>query len=155
MIGQGYYGTITPPVIQRNVFGGTHLILHIKQRYLKVDWRQNNYWIANSNASLLDGKYSYNASKKNTFLVDSEVFPQTLKVLLTRAKPLGIKIKLLDWHTIASLEDFEDAFLDYWFNYQIIKEDFVIQVHFFIAEVQRYEDCSSRSFMSSSYETCR
>ena len=53
---------------------------------------------------------AYNASKKNTFLVDSELFPQTLKVLLTRAKPLGIKIKLLDWHTIASLEDFEDAF---------------------------------------------
>ena len=54
---------------------------------------------------------SYNNSKnKNTFLVDSEVFPQTLKVLQTRAKPLGIKIKLLDWHTVAALEEFDDAF---------------------------------------------
>jgi len=53
---------------------------------------------------------SHSASKKNTFLVDSDVFPQTLAVLKTRAKPLGIKIKLLDWHTVALLEDFDDAF---------------------------------------------
>ena len=38
------------------------------------------------------------------------MFPQTLEVLKTRAKPLGIKIKLLDWHTVALLEDFDDAF---------------------------------------------
>ena len=68
-----------------------------------------------SNASLLDEGtaaaeamiLAHSASKKNTFLVDSEVFPQTLAVLKTRAKPLGIKIKSLDWHTVANLEDFD------------------------------------------------
>ena len=53
---------------------------------------------------------AFSASKKDVFLVDSEVFPQTLAVLRTRAEPLGIKIKLLDWHTVATLEDFENAF---------------------------------------------
>ena len=71
-----------------------------------------------ANASLLDEGtaaaeamlLAHSASKKNVFLVDSEVFPQTLQVLETRAKPLGIEIKLLDWHTVANLEDFDDAF---------------------------------------------
>ena len=71
-----------------------------------------------ANASLLDEGtaaaeamlLAHSTSKNNTFLVDSEVFPQTLKVLQTRAKPLGIKIKLLDWQTVAALDKFDDAF---------------------------------------------
>ena len=130
LIGQGYYGTITPPVIQRNVFENpawytsyTPYQAEISQGRLEALFNFQTLvteltGLPIANASLLDEGtaaaeamiLAYNASKKNTFLVDSEVFPQTLKVLLTRAKPLGIKIKLLDWHTIASLEDFEDAF---------------------------------------------
>ena len=54
---------------------------------------------------------AYNNSKnKNIFLVDSEVFPQTLKVLETRAKPLGIEIKLVDWYNLTDLEEFDNAF---------------------------------------------
>ncbi len=37
LIGQGYYGTITPPEMYLKILHGTHLIHHIKQRYLKVD----------------------------------------------------------------------------------------------------------------------
>ena len=53
---------------------------------------------------------AHSASKKNVFLVDSEVFPQTLQVLETRAKPLGIEIKLIDWYTTTELENFDNAF---------------------------------------------
>ena len=32
---------------------------------------------------------AYNQSKKNDFIVDDKIFPQTLEVLETRAKPLN------------------------------------------------------------------
>jgi len=130
LIGQGYYGTITPPVIQRNVFENpawytsyTPYQAEISQGRLEALFNYQTLvteltGLPVANASLLDEGtaaaeamlLAHGTSKKSTFLVDSEVFPQTLAVLQTRAEPLGIKIKLLDWHTVASLEDFEDAF---------------------------------------------
>ena len=130
LIGQGYYGTITPPVIQRNVFENpawytsyTPYQAEISQGRLEALFNYQTLiteltGLPVANASLLDEGtaaaeamlLAHGGSKKHTFLVDSEVFPQTLAVLQTRAEPLGIKIKLLDWHTVASLEDFEDAF---------------------------------------------
>ena len=130
LIGQGYYGTIVPPVIQRNVFENpawytsyTPYQAEISQGRLEALFNYQTLiteltGLPISNASLLDEGtaaaeamiLSHSISKKNTFLVDSDVFPQTLEVLKTRAKPLGIKIKLLDWHTVALLEDFDDAF---------------------------------------------
>ena len=130
LIGQGYYGTITPPVIQRNVFENpawytsyTPYQAEISQGRLEALFNYQTLiteltGLPISNASLLDEGtaaaeamiLAHSTSKKNTFLVDSEVFPQTLAVLKTRAKPLGIKIKSLDWHTVANLEDFDDAF---------------------------------------------
>ena len=130
LIGQGYYGTIVPPVIQRNVFENpawytsyTPYQAEISQGRLEALFNYQTLiteltGLPISNASLLDEGtaaaeamiLSHSTSKKNTFLVDIDVFPQTLEVLKTRAKPLGIKIKLLDWHTVALLEDFDDAF---------------------------------------------
>ena len=130
LIGQGYYGTIVPPVIQRNVFENpawytsyTPYQAEISQGRLEALFNYQTLIteltsLPISNASLLDEAtasaeamiLAHSASKKNTFLVDSQVFPQTLAVLKTRAKPLGIKIKLLDWHTVALVEDFDDAF---------------------------------------------
>ena len=130
LIGQGYYGTITPPVIQRNVFENpawytsyTPYQAEISQGRLEALFNYQTLiteltGLPVANASLLDEGtaaaeamlLSHSASKKDIFLVDSEVFPQTLAVLQTRAEPLGIKIKLLDWHTVATLEDFENAF---------------------------------------------
>ena len=130
LIGQGYYGTIVPPVIQRNVFENpawytsyTPYQAEISQGRLEALFNYQTLiaeltGLPISNASLLDEGtaaaeamiLAHSASKKNTFLVDSEVFPQTLAVLKTRAKPLGIKIKSYNWHTVADLEAFDDAF---------------------------------------------
>ena len=71
-----------------------------------------------ANASLLDEGtaaaeamlLAHSASKKNVFLVDKKVFPQTLAVLETRAHPLGIKILELDLSGDVPLEDIEKAF---------------------------------------------
>ena len=53
---------------------------------------------------------AHSASKKDVFLVDKKVFPQTLAVLETRAHPLGIKILELDLSGTVPLEDVEKAF---------------------------------------------
>ena len=129
LIGQGYYGTITPPVIQRNVLENpawytsyTPYQAEISQGRLEALFNYQTLvteltGLPITNASLLDEGtaaaeamiLAYNASKKNLFLVDSKVFPQTLKVLQTRAKPLGIKILTVDTSLPLSIEDYTDA----------------------------------------------
>ena len=129
LIGQGYYGTITPSVIQRNVFENpawytsyTPYQAEISQGRLEALFNYQTLiteltGLPITNASLLDeGTAAAEAmimvqqKGKNTFLVDSKIFPQTLKVLKTRAQPLDIKIQLIDLDDSIALEDFTDAF---------------------------------------------
>ncbi|HLP10772.1 MAG TPA: aminomethyl-transferring glycine dehydrogenase [Flavobacteriales bacterium] len=121
-IGQGYYGTITPPVIQRNVLENpgwytayTPYQAEIAQGRLEgllnfqtVVMDLTGMPIAN--ASLLDeataaseamtmlyGSRSKEktAAKANVFVVADDVFPQTIDVVITRANPLGIEVKIV------------------------------------------------------------
>ena len=113
-IGQGYYNTHTPGVIQRNILENpawytayTPYQAEISQGRLQA---LLNYQTMVSdltgmdiaNASLLDeGSAAAEAmllcmrmskSKSQKFFVDSNCFPQTLEVLKTRAEPLDIEL---------------------------------------------------------------
>ena len=130
LIGQGYYGTITPPVILRNVFENpewytsyTPYQAEISQGRLEALFNFQTLiteltGLSVANASLLDEGtaaaeamiLAHSGSKKNIFLVDKEIFPQTLRVLETRAKPLGIEITLIDIEGSIPLEKIDTAF---------------------------------------------
>lgn len=123
-IGLGYYGTITPSVILRNIFHNpgwytqyTPYQAEIAQGRLEAllnfqTMVSDLTGLPIANASLLDEgtaaaeamamffslKNKRNKGEAiNEFLVDEHVFPQTLSILQTRAEPLGIVIKQSSW----------------------------------------------------------
>ncbi len=127
-IGLGYYGTITPSVILRNIFQNpgwytqyTPYQAEIAQGRLEAllnfqTMVSDLTALPIANASLLDeGTAAAEAmamffslknkkdkeNSKNEFLVASTVFPQTLEVLRTRAQPLGIEIIVDDWRSFS------------------------------------------------------
>ena len=118
MIGLGYHGTVTPPVIRRNVLESpawytayTPYQPEISQGRLEALLNFQTM-IADltglpiANASMLDEATAAaeamtlvrraGKSKSAKFVVDDDTLPQTIEVVRTRAEPLGIELVLAD-----------------------------------------------------------
>ena len=115
-IGQGYYGTITPNVIQRNILENpawytayTPYQPEISQGRLEalINFQTmitDLTGMEMSNASMLDeGTAAAEAmalcqrmskSKSMCFFVDQDCFPQTIEIIKTRAEPVGIEVQI-------------------------------------------------------------
>lgn len=130
-IGQGYFGTNVPPVIQRNILecpewytSYTPYQPEISQGRLEslVNFQtvvSDLTGMSIANASLLDEgtaaaeavTMSFHAlrGKRKVFYVDPNIFPQTIEVVKSRAGPLGIEIVVgLPPKTENPKEDYKD-----------------------------------------------
>ncbi len=117
MIGLGYYGTVTPAVIRRNVLENpawytayTPYQPEISQGRLEALLNFQTMvcdltGLDVANASLLDeasaaaeamtlARRAAGKAGRNVFLADADCLPQTLDVLRTRAEPLGIELRV-------------------------------------------------------------
>lgn len=139
-IGQGYYGTITPAVIQRNIFENpgwytqyTPYQAEISQGRLEA--LLNFQTIVSdltglpiANASLLDEgtavaeamhvfyeirNKAKNKAQAHKIFIDKQTFPQTIDVVLGRALPLGIEVIIDDYKNFEPSESYFAAVVQY------------------------------------------
>jgi len=139
-IGQGYYGTITPSVILRNIFQNpgwytqyTPYQAEIAQGRLEAllnfqTMLSDLTGMEIANASLLDEATAAAEAmamfqdivnkkrKKNPatkYFIDNKVYAHTADVLMTRAEPIGIEIVRGDWSTIEITDKYIGVLLQY------------------------------------------
>ncbi|WP_372338086.1 aminomethyl-transferring glycine dehydrogenase [Microbacterium sp. MPKO10] len=135
LIGQGYYDTITPAVITRNVLEDpswytayTPYQPEISQGRLEalINFQtmvSDLTGLDTANASMLDEGTSVvegmllarraSKSKSNVFVVDTDAFPQTLALLRARAAAVGIDLVEADLRTEAEVPEHFGIFMQY------------------------------------------
>lgn len=135
-IGQGYYDTVTPGVILRNVFenpgwytqytpyqaeiaqGRLQALLNFQTMVIDLTGMEI------ANASLLDEgtaaaeamfmQYSLRKNQAaNKFFVSELLFPQTIDILKTRANPYGIELVIGNHETFSANAEFFGAVVQY------------------------------------------
>ena len=139
-IGLGYYDTIMPPVIQRNILenpgwytaytpyqaeiaqGRLEALLNFQTMIMDLTGMEI------ANASLLDEATSAAEAMtmlhglrssvaveqgRDSFFVSHECYPQTIELLKTRATPLGIKLVIGDFKTVTLNDALYGALLQY------------------------------------------
>ena len=127
-IGMGYYDTITPPVLLRNVFENpgwytayTPYQPEISQGRLEtlLTYQQMVIDLTGmplANASLLDEATAAaeamtlmhrmnRKSKSSTFVVTSDCHPQTISLIQTRAEPLNITVEIVPPECVADVDN--------------------------------------------------
>ena len=135
MIGMGYYGTIMPAVIRRNVLehpgwytaytpyqaevsqGRLEVLLNFQQMVMDLTGMEL------ANASMLDEATAaaeamamakrVSKSKSDCFFVSDDCHPQTLAVVKTRARPLGIQVVVGDPYKDLGSQDYFGLLLQY------------------------------------------
>ncbi len=135
MIGLGYYGTVTPPVIRRNVMENpdwytayTPYQPEVSQARLEIlitfqQMIMDLTAMELANASLLDEATAaaeammvglrVSRNKSNRFFVDKDCFPQTIAVVQTRAEPIGIDVVVGDYLVDIEKGEFFAGLLQY------------------------------------------
>jgi glycine dehydrogenase len=136
LIGMGYYGTITPPVVLRNVLENpawytayTPYQPEISQGRLEAIFAFQTMvsdltGLPISNASMLDegtaaaeamtlARRNSNLDDSARFLIDSRVHPQTQAVVATRAKPLKIHVEIVDLTNSPNLDNVFGVLIQY------------------------------------------
>jgi glycine dehydrogenase len=135
-IGQGYYDTITPGVILRNVMenpgwytqytpyqaeiaqGRLQALLNFQTMVIDLTGMEI------ANASLLDEgtaaaeamfmQFSLRKNQQaNKFFVSELLFPQTIDILKTRANPFGIELEIGDHRSFEVTDEFFGAIVQY------------------------------------------
>ncbi len=135
MIGMGYYGTVMPPVIKRNVLenpgwytaytpyqaeisqGRLEAILNFQQMVMDLTGMEM------ANASMLDEATAaaeamamskrLSKSKCNAFFVDQDCHPQTIAVIKTRAEGFGYELIIGDPYNDLSKHDVFGVIVQY------------------------------------------
>ena len=156
-IGQGYYPSVTPPVILRNIFENpswytayTPYQSEISQGRLEAllnfqTMISDLTGLPISNASLLDegtaaaeamNMFFRKSRNGSIFLIDSECHPQTIEIIKTRADALNIKI------IVQSHSEFK-------FNQQVFGA--IVQYPNSSGEIINYHDLINEAHKSSTY----
>ena len=132
LIGQGYHGTVTPPVIQRNILENpawytayTPYQPEISQGRLEALLNYQTMisdltGLEIANASLLDEATAcaeamtmaerVAKSKTKAFFIDENCHEQNIEVMKTRARPLGIEIIVGDPNSLNPIQVFGAIF---------------------------------------------